>query len=134
MSYSVVAIFTILKRCLYLIFLVTSPPNGTVSACQGEVQTITCNVVTGSQVVYLAWEHNGTITFFSSGDTNPQEIPPFHFQLLSHVNNTLVSVATANVSTSLNGSTIECRNTIGITDSSIRRQITFNVLRKLRLF
>ena len=105
-----------------------SPPNGTVSVCQGEVQTITCNV-TGS--VVLAWEYGGYATSFSSGNTDPQYIAPFSFILQSHGNGTLVSVATFNVSTSINGTSIECRNTIAVTGSSIKQQITFNVKRKI---
>ena len=98
-------------------------PNNTVSVCQREVQAITCNV-TGS---VLIWEYGTDTASFSTGNTMPAEIGPFHLALLSHDNGILASVATVNVSTSINESTLECRNTGFITDSSIRRQISFNV-------
>uniref|UniRef100_A0A1X7TZT9 Uncharacterized protein n=1 Tax=Amphimedon queenslandica TaxID=400682 RepID=A0A1X7TZT9_AMPQE len=81
-------------------------------------------IVTGS---VLVWTYGSSTTSFSSVATQPQYIAPFNFILLSHDNGTLVSVATVNVSTSINGHTLECRNTIFITSSSIRRNINFNV-------
>ncbi|XP_019861675.1 PREDICTED: uncharacterized protein LOC109590197 [Amphimedon queenslandica] len=103
-------------------------PNGAVSICQRELK-ITCNV-TGS---ILVWTYGRSITSFSSVDTQPQYIAPFSFILQSHGNGTLVSVASVNVSASLNGSTLECRDTLIITGSSIRQQITFNVKNSVRI-
>ncbi|XP_019856873.1 PREDICTED: uncharacterized protein LOC109585303 isoform X2 [Amphimedon queenslandica] len=111
--------------CLCLSFVssqVTLLPNDTVSVCEGEIQAITCNV-TGS---VLIWDDGNNSTSFSSGNTIPAELGPFHLVLLSHNNGTVVSVATVNVSTSINESTLECRNT-GFKNSSIRQQISFNV-------
>ena len=78
----------------------------------------------------LIWEYGNVVNSFSSGNTSPQEIGLFHLVLQSHGNGALVSVATVNVSTSINGSTLECRNTPFINGFSIRQQISFNVKRK----
>ena len=110
-----------------VLLLVILSPNDTVSVCQREIQLI-CTV-TGS---VLIWDNGSNSTSFSStGNTVPQYIAPFSFILQSHGNGTLVSVATVNVSTSINGSTLECRDTIAVTDS--RKEISFNVKRKYRV-
>ena len=89
---------------------------------------ITCNV-TGSQV--LAWEYGGDRVHFSSGEADPKSIGPFNFTLLYLDNDTVISIAVlVNVSASINGSTIECRNTIPAISSSIRQYINFSVKSK----
>ena len=111
-----------------VLLLVILSPNDTVSVCQREIQVI-CTV-TGS---VLIWDNGSNSTSFSSGNTVPQYIGSFSFILQSHDNGTLVSVATVNVSESINGSTLECRNTGPVPDSIIRQQISFNVKRKYRV-
>ena len=116
---------------VFLLLLVILSPSGTVSVCQGDVLTITCNV-TGSAV--LGWTYNeGPATSFRAGDTDPQHIASFNFTLLSDDNDTLISVASTNVSAATNGTNLECMNTAFITGSSIRRHINFNVKRKIYL-
>ncbi|XP_019857317.1 PREDICTED: uncharacterized protein LOC109585623 [Amphimedon queenslandica] len=102
-----------------------SPSTGNVSVCQGEVQKITCTV-NGSQVV--AWQYNEeSLIYFDAVKTGEDNTTLFNFKLLCHNNVTLISTAVGNVSTLINGSTLECRNTIPDISSSIRQHINFTV-------
>ena len=82
------------------------------------------------QLLTLTWKYGEPTITFSSGNPYPQEIESFNLRLLSYDNVTLISDAIVNVSTSLNDTSIECRNTIPVTGSSIRQQVTFNVKSK----
>ena len=74
----------------------------------------------------LGWSYRGKTTSFSNGSTTPQYISPFKFALLYLNNDKVTSIAVGNVSTSINGSTIECR-TLPVTGLSISQLINFIV-------
>ena len=68
-------------------------------------------------------------THFSSGENVSISIGPFNLTLLCHYNDTLISTAVVNVSTSINGRTIECRNALPVNNASstITQHINFSV-------
>lgn len=102
-----------------------SPSNSSFSLCNDGVQhNFTCEV-TGNTLV---WVFGNEDAVFGSLFTDSE-------QLGSHINThfvsagggTVVANATVTASLELNGTTLECRNTSGLSDTTARAFVNFNV-------
>lgn len=94
--------------------------------CIGTFASFQCNV-TG---IELVWRYNGgPVAGYTATLNSSKTLGPYNTKLLSSDNGVLVSLAntTNTVASSLNGTTIECRNSSGVAPTTVLRSLTLDV-------
>lgn len=113
----------LLLRLILATILVFLTPSGNVNVCLGEMRTFTC--VSGA---VLVWEYDGASNalFTSTDNTTRSLSSDIDVEFVSNAGGVLQVMAIVNVTSDINGKTLQCRNTALDTSNTESRNIIFN--------
>lgn len=107
-------------RATIIVFLT---PSGNVDVCLGDTMNFTC--LSG---MLLVWEYDGAsnAAFTSTDNTTRSLSPDIDVEFISSASGVLLVKAIVNITSDINGKTLQCRNTAFDTSSTISHSIIFH--------